>query len=108
MPEPIYKQHRQKAIYAANNFYRQWNYAFDKRTLGGRRNVPTLCREAGREGNFSERHNAFDKPGEIVFFVRVEMNTAFVTKTLKYTPIIGCMANWQRDSRPLGIVGAKF
>ena len=29
-------------------------------------------------------------------------------KMLKHTPVIGCMANWQRDSRLLGIVRFKF
>jgi hypothetical protein len=50
----------------------------------------------------------FDKPGQMLFLSDVEMNTTFATKTLKHTPVIGCMANWQRDSRPLGIVGMKF
>jgi hypothetical protein len=70
MPEPIYKQHREKAICAAKNL--------------------------------------FDKPAQMLFPSVVEMNSTFATKTLKHTPVIGCMANWQRDSRPLGIVGAKF
>jgi len=36
------------------------------------------------------------------------MKTTFATKMLKHAPVIGCMANWQRDSRLFGIVGRKF
>jgi len=36
------------------------------------------------------------------------MKTTFATKMLKHAPVIGCMANWQGDSRLLGIVGTKF
>jgi hypothetical protein len=36
------------------------------------------------------------------------MKTTFATKIQKHAPVIGCMANWQRGSRLLGIVGLKF
>ena len=36
------------------------------------------------------------------------MKTTYTTKMLKHTPVIGCMANWQRGSRLLGIVGLKY
>jgi hypothetical protein len=38
----------------------------------------------------------------------VSMKTTFAIKMLKHAPVIGCMANWQRGSRPSGIVGLKF
>jgi len=36
------------------------------------------------------------------------MKTTFATKMQKHAPVIGCMANWQRGSHLLGIVGLKF
>jgi len=36
------------------------------------------------------------------------MKTTLTTKMLKHPSVIGCMANWQRGSRLLGIVGFKF
>jgi hypothetical protein len=36
------------------------------------------------------------------------MKTMFATKMLKHAPVIGCMANWQRDSHLLGIEGLKL
>jgi len=36
------------------------------------------------------------------------MKSTFTTKMLKHAPVIGCMADWQRGSRLLGIVEFKF
>ena len=36
------------------------------------------------------------------------MKTTFAIEMLNHAPVIGCMANWQRGSRRLGIVGMKF
>ena len=45
----------------------------------------------------------------MVFLIRrLDMKTTFATKTLKHTPLNGCMAIWQRDSRLFGVVGTKF
>jgi hypothetical protein len=43
-----------------------------------------------------------------VSYRRLNMRTTFAIKMLKHAPVIGCMANWQRGSRPSGIVGLKF
>ena len=45
----------------------------------------------------------------MVFLMRrLDMNITLTTKNLGHTPVNGCMAIWQRDSRLLGIVGRKF
>jgi len=57
---------------------------------------------------FDKRGNFFDKSAELVILCpSVKMKTTFTKHTQTTAPVNGCMAIWQRSSRPLAVVGTK-